>query len=124
MKKFWSKIALLLGLLGAHHLEAQEVKLFNGWPSVEMGDQIALADLPIHAMAHPKLPIVYIQHSGQSGAHLYAVDVLKMQRIDSIRLPDSFYGGAITANRMWITAGNANYILEFSIAADGSLAGL
>jgi DNA-binding beta-propeller fold protein YncE len=121
MNKFWSKFALLSGLLFVQNLDAQEVKLFNGWPSLEMGDQLSLADLPIHAMAHPSLPIVYIQHSGQSGAHLYAVDVLTMQRIDSIRLPDSFYGGAITANRLWITAGNANYILEFSIAVDGSL---
>lgn len=115
--------ALLLSVLCLNsqtfdELTQKRITLPNGWSLTSVGKQLPIGDLPLNmAVSHNK-KLLAVTNNGQSEQSIELFDLQTEVRLDSVKIPKSWYGLAFSANDQYLYAsgGNDNWIVRYRVA--------
>ncbi|GGA96594.1 bifunctional YncE family protein/alkaline phosphatase family protein [Puia dinghuensis] len=131
MTKALIGIALLCGVLPgfsqgprpssiARDIEANRVRLPNGWSLTPVGKSLPLGDLPLNIALSPKYAAV--TNNGQSIQSIQLFDVRAGKQLDSVEVGTAWGGIVFSADEksLYVSGGNDNWIIRYAIR-DGRL---
>ena len=103
-------------------LDAQRVRLPNGWSLTPVGKSLPLGDLPLNLALSPDGKYLAVTNNGQSVQSIQLIDVEKQVVADSREVRVSWYGlvWAGDSRSFYASGGNGNYIMFFQVK-DGKL---
>ena len=111
----WSVLSLNSQTLD--ELTQKRIMLPNGWSLTSVGKQLPLGDLPLNmAVSHNK-KLLAVTNNGQSEQSIELFDTERDIRLDSVKIPKSWYGLVFSANDQYLYAsgGNDNWIVRYRI---------
>ncbi len=103
-------------------LNAERVRLPNGWSLTPAGKNIALGDLPLNIAVSPTQKYLAVTNNGESTQTIQLIDLKTENVTDNVVIPKSWLGLKFSANGKYLYAGggNDNRILKYSVQ-DGKL---
>jgi len=98
-------------------LEAGRVHLPNGWSLTPVGKSLPLGDLPLNIAVSSSGRYAAVTNNGQSVQSLQLIDTKKEIILDSVVIPQSWFGLQFSADEKWLYAsgGNDNWILQYAV---------
>ncbi|HTB32626.1 MAG TPA: beta-propeller fold lactonase family protein, partial [Bacteroidia bacterium] len=97
-------------------LEANRIKLPNGWNLTPAGDKLPLGDLPLNIAVSNDRNYVAVTNNGQSDQSIMLIDTRSEKRTDSIKIAVGWLGLSFSKDDkiLYASAGNKNQILCYS----------
>ncbi len=108
---------LLFSAQSLSDLDAQRVRLPNGWNLTPVGKSLPLGDLPLNLALSPNGKYLAVTNNGQSVQSIQLVDVERQAVSDSKEVRVSWYGLAWSddSRSLYASGGNGNYIMYFQV---------
>jgi len=96
---------------------AQGYLLPNGWTITPAGKQVLLTDLPLNILPLADGKRALVATSGYNKHELSLIDLADSKRIDSVTVPQSWFGLALAPkeNRIWWSGGGGNLVYAFDL---------
>ena len=85
----------------------------NGWWLSPAGEQIRLGDFPMNAALSEDERYLAISHSGESKAEIWLMDLKTKKNMQTIALPDTWYGIKFAGNKLYVSGGYQNCVYTF-----------
>ena len=104
----------------AAQLEANVVRLPNGWSLTPVGEHLQLGDLPLNIAVSSSKKYMAVTNNGQSVQSIQLIDVKSQQVTDAVLIPKSWFGLKFSAdgNHLYASGGNDNRILQYAVQQD------
>jgi YVTN family beta-propeller protein len=98
-------------------MESKRVHLPNGWSLTPVGKSLALGDLPLNIAVSPTKRYIAITNNGQSIQSIQLINAANDKVLNSIEIPESWYGLKFSADEKYLYAsgGNDNWILKYAV---------
>ena len=103
-------------------LNAERVRLPNGWSLTPAGKNIQLGDLPLNIAVSQTQKYIAVTNNGESTQTIQLIDLKTEKVTDNVVIPKSWLGLKFSADEKYLYAGggNDNRILKYSVQ-DGKL---
>lgn len=113
---FFLSCLIVIGHLAAQKLPAPVI-LPNGWQLSPAGTSFTLGDLPLNMDVSKTSKYIAVTNNGHGTQTIDLIDVKKSKKIDSIKIPKSWYGLQFTSDEKFIYAsgGHDNRILKYEV---------
>lgn len=99
------------------NLDAQRMRLPNGWSLTPVGSSLPLGDLPLNIVVSPSGKYAAVTNNGESTQTIQLFDAGSQQQLDSVVIPKSWLGLAFSPDEqnLYASGGNDNWILKYAI---------
>lgn len=109
-------LCLSATLLIGGGLQAQSVRLPNGWTLSPAGRSLPLGDLPLNMALSPSGKLLAVTNNGQSVQSIQLIDPVNEKLLDKVIIPKSWYGLCFSPDEksLYASGGNDNIIWKYS----------
>ncbi len=93
------------------------ILLPNGWMLSPAGTSVSVGDLPLGMDISPDGKFAAIVNSGESGATISVIDLVKKENVQTIRMVSLWNGVRFLhgGNEFYVTTGNENSVIHFEL---------